>query len=251
MRLWLMALMTGGAFLLAATLPMAQTETDIAEVDLELVLLADASGSIDEGEIRLQRSGYADALRHREVMWAIANGGRHGRIAVTFVEWATSTSQDVVVPWTIIETENDAVAFGEALMSAPRRTYGSNAIGSALLKALELIDTNEFDANRKVIDLSADSLWNGSGPPISEARDIILGADVVINGLAVECRSCNGRPRPGDLEAEFESYVIGGLGAFVVTADSDISFSRAVRRKLIMEIADLGALSDGRVVRIR
>jgi hypothetical protein len=32
------------------------------EVDLELVLLADASGSIDINEIRFQRQGYAEAL---------------------------------------------------------------------------------------------------------------------------------------------------------------------------------------------
>lgn len=219
------------------TLALAQTDTP--DVDLELVLLADASGSIDTGEIHLQRAGYAEALRHEEVLWAIANGGRHGRIAVTFVEWASSASQDVVVPWTVIGNADDARAFGEAILGAPRRTVGSNAIGSALLAALALIDTNEFDAFRKVIDLSADSLWNASGPSIAEARDIVLGAGVVINGLAVACRSCNGRPRPGNLEQEFSDRVIGGPGAFVVTADSDTSFSRAVRRKLIMEIADL------------
>ncbi|WP_424932160.1 DUF1194 domain-containing protein [Amaricoccus macauensis] len=227
------------AMAVSAVAELARAQEDQASVDLELVLLADASGSIDTGEIRLQRAGYAEALRHEEVLWAIANGGRHGRIAVIFMEWASHRSQDVVVPWTVIETAEDAVAFGEAILAAPRRTVGSNAIGAALLAGLALIDGNEFDAFRRVIDLSADSLWNSSGPSIAEARDIVLGADVVINGLAVECRSCNGRPRPGDLEQEFTDKVIGGPGSFVVTADSDVSFSRAVRRKLIMEIADL------------
>lgn len=229
------------ALAVLATFPArpALDQTELVAVDLELVLLADASGSIDDGEIRLQRAGYAEALQHREVLWAIANGGRHGRIAVTFVEWASAKSQDIVVPWTVIGSAADATAFGEILLAAPRRAVGSNAIGAALLRALDLIDTNGFEGGRKVIDLSADSLWNASGPTIADARDIVLGADVVINGLAVECRSCNGRPRPGDLEAEFKDRVIGGLGAFVVTADSDLSFSHAVRRKLIMEIADL------------
>lgn len=209
-------------------------------VDLELVLLADASGSIDDGEIRLQRQGYAEALRHEEVLWAIGNGGQHGRIAATFVEWASAPSQDVVVPWTLIASEADAIAFGDAILAAPRRTYGSNAIGSALVTALALIEGNRFEGGRKVIDLSADSLWNSSGPTIAEARDVVLGAEVVINGLAVACRSCNGRPRFGNLEEEFATQVIGGPGAFVVTADSDASFSRAVRRKLILEIAAPG-----------
>jgi Protein of unknown function (DUF1194) len=217
----------------------ASAQEAAVEVDLELVLLADASGSIDDGEIRLQRAGYAEALQHEEVLWAIAHGGRHGRIAVIFVEWATVYSQEVVVPWTVIDDAGDAAVFGEALLAAPRRTIGSNAIGAALLKALELIDSNAFDAGRKVIDFSADSSWNGSGPSIADARDIVLGADVVINGLAVECRSCNGRPRPGNLEAEFQDRIIGGFGSFVLTADSDLSFAQAVRRKLIMEIAEL------------
>ena len=43
-------------------------------VDLELVLLADASRSIDDGEIRFQRRGYAAALTHPHVLRAIANG---------------------------------------------------------------------------------------------------------------------------------------------------------------------------------
>ena len=41
-------------------------------VDLELVLLADASRSIDDGEIRLQRQGYAAAITHPDVLAAIA-----------------------------------------------------------------------------------------------------------------------------------------------------------------------------------
>ncbi|HMQ94047.1 DUF1194 domain-containing protein, partial [Amaricoccus sp.] len=56
------------------------------EVDLELVLLADATGSIDDAEIRLQREGYAAALLDPEVLWAIRNGGALGRVAVTYVE---------------------------------------------------------------------------------------------------------------------------------------------------------------------
>ena len=198
-------------------------------------------GSIDDVEIRLQRAGYADALRDEQVLWAIANGGQHGRIAVAYVEWATVTSQDIVVDWTLIDDATSAAAFGDALMAAPRNTFGSNAIGAALLKGLEMVETNSFEGSRKVLDLSADSLWNASGPSIAAARDAVLGAGVVINGLAVLCRSCSGRPRAGDLEAEFADQVIGGLGAFVVTAgDEDTSFEHAVRRKLILEIADLG-----------
>ena len=56
-------------------------------VDLELVLLVDASCSIDDGELRFQREGYAVAITHPDVLAAISHGYLQ-RIAVIFVEWA-------------------------------------------------------------------------------------------------------------------------------------------------------------------
>lgn len=210
-------------------------------VDLELVLLADASGSIDDVEIALQREGYAAAMADPQVLWAIANGGTLGRIAVAYVEWASAASQDVVVDWMVIDGAEAAARFGAALDGAPRRSFGSNAIGSALLFGLDMLNRNGFEGARRVIDLSADSAWNPQGPPIASAREAVIAQDVTINGLAVLCRStaCSGRPRGGDLEAEFERDLIGGYGAFVVTAESGPSFMQAVRRKLILEIAGL------------
>jgi len=218
--------------------PLAAQEPE--RVDLELVLLADASGSIDDVEVRLQRQGYAEAMADPQVLWAIENGGALGRIAVTYVEWASLGSQETVVDWMVVDDEASAREFGARLMEAPRRAFGSNAIGAALLAGLERIAGNDFEGGRKVIDLSGDSAWNGQGPSIETAREVIVGEGVVINGLAISCRACSGRPRAGDLEAEFRDRLIGGPGAFVVTADGDESFMMAVRRKLILEIADLG-----------
>ncbi len=225
-------------FVLAAALlgsPAAAQEP----VDLELVLLADASGSIDDAEILLQREGYAAAMADPEVLWAIENGGAGGRIAVTYVEWASAASQDVVVDWMVVEDAETAAEFGRRLLQRPRQTFGSNAIGSALLRGLELIETNAYEGFRKVIDLSADSSWNPQGPPISSAREVVVAAGVTINGLAILCRetACSGRPRGGDLEQEFADQMIGGFGAFVVTAEDGPSFRQAVRRKLILEIS--------------
>ncbi|NJM35671.1 MAG: DUF1194 domain-containing protein [Rhodomicrobium sp.] len=72
------------------------------DVDLELVLLADSSGSIDDAETAFQRQGYAGAITHPDVVSAI-RAGLLQRIAVTYVEWGDSRHQDVVVPWTIID----------------------------------------------------------------------------------------------------------------------------------------------------
>ena len=219
-------------------------------VDLELVLLADASRSIDDAEIRFQRQGYAAAITHPEVLGAIAQGFEQ-RIVVTYVEWGEASSQEVVVPWTIIDGPESAAAFADALLEAPRRAFGPNAIGNALAVAHGLIETNAFDGYRKVIDFSGDSAYSFGGMPVAAARAAALGADIVINGLAILCRAkeCSGRPVNYDLEAAFAETIIGGPASFVVTADGDDRFAHAVRRKLLLEIAGtpatMGAVSSG------
>ncbi|MTH98763.1 DUF1194 domain-containing protein [Roseibium sp. RKSG952] len=207
------------------------------ELDLELVLLADATGSIDEAEIRFQRQGYATAITDPAVLSAIASN-IYGKIAVTYVEWGSVNSQDVVVDWTIIDGPASAQGFAQALMTPPRRAFGRNAIGAALLKGKALIDTNGITGLRRVIDLSADSANNWNGPSIFEARETVVNSGIVINGLAVLCRHCSGRPVSYDLEERFARDIIGGPGAFVVTADNANTFSDAVRKKLILEIAE-------------
>lgn len=208
------------------------------DVELELVLLADASGSIDMAEIRFQRQGYADAITDPRVLNTIA-ATAYGRIAVTYVEWASAGEEDVVVPWTIIDGPQSAAAFAEALMIPPRRAFGRNAIGSALLKGKELIEGNDIEGWRKVIDFSGDSANSWNGPPVDAARQQVLDAGIIINGLAILCRACNGRPSGDDLERLYEERIIGGIGSFVITAQDKDSFADAVRAKLILEISGL------------
>ena len=206
------------------------------EVDLELVLLADATGSIDDAEILFQREGYAKAIADPAVISAIRRT-LTGRIAITYVEWGDFTSQDVVVDWTIIDGKASADAFANALLEPPRRAFGRNAIGAALLFGKDLIEKNSLTGLRRVIDISADSANNWNGPDIETARQEVLAADIVINGLAVLCRYCSGRPVSYDLEAAFADRIIAGPGSFVITADNPATFADAVRRKLVLEIA--------------
>ena len=208
------------------------------ELDLELVLLADATGSIDDAEIRFQRQGYAAALTHPQVLSAITNS-LTGKIALTYVEWGDQFSQDVVVPWTVIDGAESAGHFAKALLAAPRRAYGYNAIGTAISKAQALIEENDIIGLRRVIDFSADSANNWNGLPIETARAAALEARITINGLAILCRErdCSGRPNAYDLEAAFAEQIVGGPGSFVITVDGRDSFAEAVRKKLILEIA--------------
>lgn len=219
--------------LLFPTLAAAQTR----EVDLELVLMADASGSIDASEIALQRQGYALAITDPAVLSAV-RGGMLGVIAVTYIEWAAITA--VVVDWTLIDGPESAAAFADALTTTPRQAAGRNAIGAALLVGQRQIATNGYDGLRRVIDFSGDSIGNFSGPSIESARAQVIDSGIVINGLPI-VRNAGG----GSLEAAYRERLIGGPGAFVVVADGRERFAEAVRRKLILEIA--GLTPDSRV----
>jgi len=205
------------------------------EVDLELVLLADASGSITQSEIDFQRQGYASAITDPAVLAVIAST-MTGSIAVTYVEWAAN--QATVVDWTIIDGPEAAQNFATALLAPPRQAYGRNAIGAALVEGQRLIERNTITGLRRVIDFSGDSANNYGAPPTSIARDQVVAAGITINGLPILCPGCAGRAGV-NLEQAYEEQIIGGPGAFVVTADGRDSFSAAVRRKLILEIAGL------------
>ncbi|MEM9795344.1 MAG: DUF1194 domain-containing protein [Pseudomonadota bacterium] len=202
------------------------------DTDLELVLLADASGSISPTELAFQRESYAQAITDPRVLAAIANTA-YGSIAVTYVEWATN--QAVVVPWTLIATEEHAQGFAAALSGPPRRATGRNAIGSALLFGRDLIEGNDIVGWRRVIDFSGDTDGNSYGPPIEQARDEVVASGITINALAITAES-----RRTDLPGIYERRIIGGNGAFVVEAAERGAFAEAVRRKLILEIAGSG-----------
>lgn len=199
------------------------------EVDLELVLLADASGSITQSEIDFQRQGYATAITDPAVLNAIRSN-LTGSIAVTYFEWAAN--QVTVVPWTIIDSDAAAEAFAADLLAPPRLANGRNAIGDALLEGKRLIEENRFTGLRRVIDFSGDSIGNFSGAGIAEARAAVLAAGITINGLPILDEG-----EGDDLGQVYTDQIIGGPGAFMVPAIGREGFTVAVRRKLILEIA--------------
>ncbi|MGJ8621523.1 MAG: DUF1194 domain-containing protein [Yoonia sp.] len=208
------------------------------ETDLELVLLADASGSIDADELAFQRQSYAVAITDPAVVNAIQNT-LYGSIAVTYVEWAET--QATVVDWTVIADMDSAERFAAALIGPPRGVVGRNAIGWALLYGKEKIETNDIRGFRRVIDFSGDTMANTFGPPINAARDEVVAAGITINALPI---LRNDRFLGYDLTQAYEENIIGGPDAFVMPARSGPEFTEAVKRKLILEIAGTTPQTD-------
>jgi hypothetical protein len=209
----------------------------LTPVDLELVLAVDVSGSVDDEEARLQRDGYVTALTSPEVVGAITSG-MLGRIAVTYMEYAGAIFSEVVVGWTLIDSPAKAEAFAQKVAAAPIRTERMTSIAHAIDFALPLFARNSFEGTRRVIDVSGDGP-NNNGVLVVEARDRAFAMGVTVNGLPI----INGRispsgwPQMENLDWYYQDCVITGRASFIVVANDFPDFARAIRRKLVLEIA--------------
>jgi hypothetical protein len=206
------------------------------QVDVELVLAVDVSLSMSPDELEIQRQGYAAALTHERVIEAIQDG-THGRIAVTYVEWAGQSSQHVIVPWTMIATRDDALAFVMKLTANPPNSARRTSISGALLFAGDLFAETSFRGAKRVVDVSGDGA-NNQGPPVDAVRDAVAAQGVTINGLPL--MTSGGTPSVfdiDDLDAYYTNCVIGGPGAFMIPVNDWSQFPEAVRRKLVLELA--------------
>jgi len=209
-------------------------------VDLLLVLAADVSRSMDEPKFKLVRDGYVAAFSEPRVLEAITSG-KLGRIAVCFVEWSGAVSQKVVVDWMLIKDRETARQFGDRLVEAPRSFAERTAIGSAIDFSMEQLAGAPYDAGRRTIDISGDGT-NNSGRDVQAARDSAIAKDVTINGLVIlSDRPLSWNPDhthpPGGLPNYYRDNVIGGVGAFVSSAEDFQSFGKALISKLVAEIA--------------
>lgn len=239
----LMAALLLVASLLAVTRPAAAQERK--EVDLALVLAVDISGSIDPEEARLQRQGYVEAFRDPVIVKAIL-GGNHGRIAVAYFEWSDSWVQKLLVDWTLLDSPAAIQAFTRRLEDAPISIARRTSISGAIRYAIPMFGRSPYEAERKVMDISGDGS-NNDGGLVTDVRHDALKQRIVINGLPI----MNGRPNPfgfpaeDDLDRYYLHCVTGGPRSFVEVATSFEDFPRAVRKKLLQEVADLQPDSGG------
>jgi hypothetical protein len=226
---------------LAAVLALAPTVRageDPLAVDLALVLAVDASGSVDENEAGTQRAGYIYALRDKRVVDAI-KGAPIGRLAITYIEWSSPYHQTVVIPWRVLESEEDAKKMADDLENLPYTPGSTTSISGALDFSVKLFKDIKYEAARKVIDVSGDG-YSDYGRPVTEARDEAVAAGITINGLAVMTqRKGNKLLAPEDLDVYYRENVIGGPGSFYIAVRAMDDFSRSVLQKMVLEISAL------------
>jgi hypothetical protein len=231
-------LKNGGWLLLLAGFSATEAKAE-TPVDLELALAVDVSRSIDADEAQLQRHGYIQAFRDPEVINAIETG-MLGRIAVGYFEWAGFGHPAIIIDWTLIDSAASANAFADALGKGFPLSASRTSISGAIDFAWPWFDNNGFEGSRRVVDVSGDGP-NNWGELVTVARDRAVAADVTINGLPIlgPDGGLFSRFNIGSLDLYYRDCVIGGTGAFMVVAADFNDFARAVRRKLVLEIANL------------
>jgi Protein of unknown function (DUF1194) len=223
------------ALLLVAVPAAAQ---DRPAIDLALAMGIDISGSIDPDEGRLQREGYVQAFNDPEIRRAIL-GGYNGRIAVAYYEWSDSWMQKLLIDWTLLDSDTAIEAFAAQLSRLPISIARRTSISGALRYAVPLFERLPYYPERKILDISGDGS-NNDGGLVTTARYDALKQRIAINGLPI----MNDRPNPfgfpseSDLDAYYSHCVIGGPRAFIEVARDFDDFPRAVRKKVLQEVAN-------------
>jgi hypothetical protein len=224
---------------------LAQRSEAATPVDVEVVLAVDVSYSMDPEEQALQREGYMAAVTSREFLQALRQG-MHGRIALTYFEWAGMHHQQIIVPWRVIDGPETADGFAADIGRARYTRASRTSISGALLFAAPLFEGSGYRGVRRVIDVSGDGV-NNNGPLVTVTRDEVLAKGITINGLPILLKRPNASTLDIDqLDVYYEDCVIGGPGAFVIPIKERNQFKEAIRTKLVLEIA--GRQPEHRVV---
>lgn len=210
-----------------------------------LVLGLDVSGSVNQEEYDLQLGGLADALDSadvRDVMLA----GLGAPIWVAVFEWSSAAHQSVIHDWVAIDSADRLDALSQRLRGHQKahRTV-QTALGAAAAFGADMLARGPICA-KQTMDLSADGKSN-DGPQISSVYAAAAFDRITVNALVVvEDQgedSADLEYLRSDLRAYFEAEVIHGIDAFAEVARGYNDYARAIKRKLLRELAG-ARLSD-------
>lgn len=209
---------------------LSQPEVPVA---IELVLALDSSASMNREEFALQIKGIAVAFKHPAVIKAIEDLAPSG-VAVAVTQWGGPGESKVVMPFTQITTPSEAKAFG-FLVSLGSRHFSATttSIATAIEDSVALLETNGFDGQRRVIDVSGDGQDN-SGLDLEAMRKRAAASGITVNGLAIESEQAG-------LFEYYQQNVIIGADSFAVRAADFNDYARAIREKLLRELRPLGS----------
>ena len=127
---------------------------------------------MDPEEQALQREGYMAAITSQRIPQALKQG-MHGRIALTYFEWAGMHHQQIIVPWRLIDGPESADGFAADIGRAATRAPRAPRFRARCCLPPPLFEGSGYRGVRRVIDVSGDGV-NNNGPPVTLTRDEVL-----------------------------------------------------------------------------
>ncbi len=253
---------------------------DDGTVSLELVLSVDVSGSVDNSEYKKQVQGYVKAFEDSEVQDAIKELPKGMVVNMQF--WGHQRVTDI--GWFKLKKDGESIdgltEFIDAINAVKRKNSnitingtttkvgGGTNIQMAITEATSLIQNNEYDGNRLVIDVSGDGISKNTSfpgnpadehgnmknkcgytldcPPLTDARDNAISLGITINGLPINGSKAGSHKHKGTIYSLFEdqiddyyrSQVVGGNNSFTLLAEGFNDFTRAAKLKILKEISN-------------
>ncbi len=213
--------------LAALLLSTSSAAYSVTQVDIELQLLLDISGSIDSSEYDLQLLGYQAAFESDNVQNAIINGSE-GQIAVQLIMWSGPNQQSVMIDWTLVDSAASADTFAADIAVIARPFSGWTAIGEAVEYAYPLFENNGFEGFEQIIDISGDGTNNkGMAPSVATSNALNAGVDT-INGIVITTNQ--------NVVDQYLDDVITGESPFLLAPGNFDDFQLAIENKIVAEI---------------
>ena len=221
-----------------------------------LVVSIDVSQSVDEARFTLQREGIAAAIEDSGVVAAMT--GNPGGVMFGLVAWADRAS--FAVGWRRIASRADALAVAAQIRATPRQAGEFTCLGQMFRTVADsVIPALPVPVDRIVVDVSGDGIDNCTdADDLKAGQAALLATGATINGLPILVPGENdvvgagayrapgyglrATPLPQErtgLEQWYRAHVVAGPGAFLLTAAGYDDFSRALRRKFVIEVSDI------------
>ncbi len=195
-----------------------------AACETALLLTIDVSNSVDAAEYRMQVDGMADALGDPQIAEALVQG----QVALAVIQWSGVDRQEMSLPW-LRMTGHDAVRDAAARARAlPRAFHMSDTAPAEAIHFALARFADVPDCKRRIIDVSGDGTPN-AGSAVAAARVAAERQGVTINGIAIEGM--------GLAITGFFTRVLVTRDGFVVTARGHRDYARAIRQKILREVA--------------
>ena len=221
------------ALLLSLALALVPVGTRACEV--ALVIALDVSRSVDKFEYVLMRNGIGHAFLDNEITDLIS--WMPGGMKVTVTQWGGAGQQRQAINWRHLSSPSSVVSFVEDLMEIDRGYWQADtSVSEALLHAELMFRQLDNPCRRQVIDVSGDGISN-AGPEVNSISIAVAKKGFTINGLVV----AGARPDP---VAYYLSEVIRGPLSFVEVTHGYDDYDRAMKRKLLRELAPNLSLLD-------